>query len=184
MATGNVCSYARVLNGPQQVEKIKTFNELAATMATLRKERDQAKAESSARRKEEEQRKAARKAEKEREASMKQNELGPVCKAHVDKGLEHVLTLKVPERRDVLRYHFQMASVEIEGVSKPVYKLTLAETAIALQRLVLPMPQLPAAEAIVESNEMNIDGDDDVVMNDIGINDGVSNGGGNNDVVA
>ena len=33
MATGNVCSYARVLNGPQQVEKIKTFNELAATMA-------------------------------------------------------------------------------------------------------------------------------------------------------
>ena len=114
---------------------------------------------------------------------MKQNELGPVCKAHVDKGLEHVLTLKVPERRDVLRYHFQMASVEIDGVSKPVYKLTLAETAIALQRLVVPMPQL-AAEANDESNEMNIDGDDVVGMNDMEINDGVPNGGGDNDVVA
>ena len=56
-------------------------------------------------------RKATRKAEKEREAISKANEMAPVCKAHVDQGLDHVLKLKVPEQRDILRYHFRMSSV-------------------------------------------------------------------------
>ena len=103
MASGNISSYARVLNGPHQLEKIQTFNELAATMTTLKKERDQAREEASARKKQEDKDKAARKAEKERDAINKQNELGPICKAHVDKGLAHVLSLKVPQRREILR---------------------------------------------------------------------------------
>ena len=49
MASGNISSYARVLNGPHQLEKIQTFNELAATMTTLKKERDQAREEASSR---------------------------------------------------------------------------------------------------------------------------------------
>jgi hypothetical protein len=39
IVTGNINSYARVLNGPHQLEKIKTYNELAATMAVLKEER-------------------------------------------------------------------------------------------------------------------------------------------------
>ena len=72
MASGNISSYARVLNGPHQLEKIQTFNELAVTMTTLKKEREQAREEASARKKQEEKDKAARRAEKEMEAINKQ----------------------------------------------------------------------------------------------------------------
>ena len=40
MITGNVNSYARILNGPMQLDKIKTFNKVAASIAVIRKERD------------------------------------------------------------------------------------------------------------------------------------------------
>ena len=69
--------------------------------------------------------------------------MAPVCKAHVDQGLDHVLKLKVPEQRDILRYYFRMSSVDIDGMSKAIYKLNLTETTIALKRLMPPMPQLP-----------------------------------------
>ena len=41
MITGNVNSYARILNGPVQLDKIKTFNGVAASIADIRKERDE-----------------------------------------------------------------------------------------------------------------------------------------------
>ena len=164
MASGNVSSYARVFNSPHQLEKIGTFNELAATMTTLKKERGQAREEASAWKKQEEKDKAARKAEKEIEAINKLNELGPICKDHVDKGLAHILTLKVPQQREILRYHFQVATVEIDDVSKPIYKLSLAETSIALQRLMPGMPQLPMDTANYGSIEVNGDGESAVRM--------------------
>ena len=86
MASGNISSYARVLNGPHQLEKIQTFNELAATRQLLRRrgimhERKQVPERN------------------KREAIKKQNELGPICREHVDidKGLAHIITLKVPQ---------------------------------------------------------------------------------------
>ena len=164
MASGNISSYARVLNGPHQLEKIQTFNELAVTMTTLKKEREQAREEASARKKQEEKDKAARRVEKEMEAINKQNELGPICKEHVDKGLAHVLTLKVPQRREILHYHFQVATVDMDGVSKPIYKLSLAETSIALQRLMAGVPQLPTDQANYGSIELNGDGESAVGM--------------------
>ena len=36
---GNVNSYARILNGPQQPEKIKTFNDLSASIPAFQKEK-------------------------------------------------------------------------------------------------------------------------------------------------
>ena len=39
--TGNINSYARVLNGPAQIEKIKTFNQLTTSIAELRRDRDE-----------------------------------------------------------------------------------------------------------------------------------------------
>ena len=41
MITGNVNSYARILNGPVQLDKMKTFNEVAASIAVIRKERNE-----------------------------------------------------------------------------------------------------------------------------------------------
>ena len=151
IVTGNINSYAQILNGPQQLEKIRTFNELAATISVLKQEKEKLNEEQGVRRKREEQEKAARKAEREREAREKANELAPLCKAHVDQGLAHVLTLKVTERRDILRYHFRLASADIDGVSKAIYKLTLGETAIVLHRLMSPPVPLPALPQLPET---------------------------------
>lgn len=41
MVSGNINSYARILNGPEQLESIKTYNQLAASMAVVRRERDE-----------------------------------------------------------------------------------------------------------------------------------------------
>ena len=79
--------------------------------------------------------KAARRAEKERDAITRAAELGPICQAHVDKGIDHVLSLKFPERKDILNYHFGLATVDINNVSKPVYKLTFADIATVLSGL-------------------------------------------------
>ena len=138
--TGNINSYARVLNGPDQMNKIQEYNELAATMSVLQREREQKQKEQREKKKLDDEAKALRKSEKEKEAIARAAELGPWCKSEVEKGIVHVLTLRLPQRKDILRYYFQMASVEIEGTSKSVYKLTLAESTIALKRLMPPMP--------------------------------------------
>jgi hypothetical protein len=39
--TNNVNSYARILNGPKQLEQIGQFNELVASIATLRQEKEE-----------------------------------------------------------------------------------------------------------------------------------------------
>ena len=98
------------------------------------------------------------------EAINKLNELGPIRKDHVDKGLAHILTSKVPQQREILHYHFQVATVDIDGVSKPIYKLSLAETSIALQRLMPGILQLPTDEANYGSIELNGDGESAVRM--------------------
>ena len=41
--TGNINSYARILNGPAQLEKIKTYNQLAASIAELQRDREERK---------------------------------------------------------------------------------------------------------------------------------------------
>ncbi len=38
--SGNVNSYARILNGPQKLERIQTFNDLSASIAVLKRKRD------------------------------------------------------------------------------------------------------------------------------------------------
>ena len=66
IVTGNINSYARILNGPRQLEKIHTFNELAAMMSVLKQEKEKLNEEQHVRRKQEEQEKAVRKADGER----------------------------------------------------------------------------------------------------------------------
>jgi hypothetical protein len=86
----------------------------------------------------------------------------------VEAGIDHVLTLKVPDRRNIIRYHFGLASFEIDGVTKQVYKMTAAETATALKMLMPPMPDLPTNEA-----EANNDCD----VGEVGVSDGGVGGG-------
>ena len=106
-------------------------------MAVLKKEKEQQQKKQCKRKKHEEKVKAAWRAEKEIDAIARVAELGPICQAHVDKGIDHVLSLKLPERKDILCYHFGLATVDINNVSKSVYNLTSADMATVLSGLMV-----------------------------------------------
>jgi hypothetical protein len=88
----------------------------------------------------------------------------------------------VPERRNIIRYHFGLALFDIDGVTKQVYKMNLAETEMALRLLMPQLPQLPINDVGVDSNGDNDLGVDSNGDNDLGVD---SNGdvGGNGGVV-
>ena len=73
--TGNVNSYARILNGPSQLEKIKSYNQLALSLAELQREKAARAKERSEEKKKAELEKAAKKVEKERVANEKKTKI-------------------------------------------------------------------------------------------------------------
>lgn len=117
MVSGNINSYARILNGPEQLESIKTYNQLAASMAVVRRERDERTVAAKEKKKQDEAEKAAKKAEKRRRRKELEDmqRLGPICEEHVGKGLDHVLGSKVDQRREILKIHFGLSSFEVAG---------------------------------------------------------------------
>lgn len=124
MIEGNVYSYARILNGPQQLERIKTFNDLSASIATLQREKQAADEEAKKKKKEGQADKTAeKKAEQERIAKEEHGKLAPDCEADVAKGIDHVLTLTNPRRKLILKIHFDHTS----GLSKMLLKDTESE---------------------------------------------------------
>lgn len=135
MISGNINSYARILNGPSQLKDIQTYNQLAASMAVVRRERDKKNDAAKEKKKMDEAEKALKKAEKEQKALEEKQRLGPVCKEHVEKGLSHVLDLRVDARKEILRIHFGLASFSIDGVEVPIYKLNKAGSEKALRSL-------------------------------------------------
>ena len=92
---GNINSYARMLNGPKELERIKTYNHLAASMAELRNEQDAMREVARAKKKRDQGELAKIKLESTRKATENKELLVPICREHVEKGLEHVLTLNV-----------------------------------------------------------------------------------------
>ena len=81
-------------------------------------------------------------AKKERKDAEEFDLLAPLCRADVEKGIEHVLSLKNKERKDILRVHFGITSAFFNGAEKPLYKLLLVETEIELRRLMQLPPLL------------------------------------------
>ena len=117
---GNVNSYARILNGPTQLERIKTFNDLAASIATLQKEKDEIERKAKESKKLKAAEKAQNKLEKELKAKKDYEEFGPGCKDDVEKGIDHVLSLNNVRRKLILKIHFGYAG----GISSKPLKET------------------------------------------------------------
>ena len=110
---GNVNSYARILNGPQQLERIKTFTDLSASIAVLQAEKDQADQKSKEDKKVQDAEKAAKKLEKDRKSKEEREKFAPRCKEDVEKGIVHVLSLANDKRKQILKIHFS-----VTGLSK------------------------------------------------------------------
>lgn len=102
--TGNVNSYARILNGPPQLEKIKTYNQLAAKMAKYQREKDNDSEAARTHKKKADKENAAKKAAKERDLKEEHERIFPIFEAHVENGLAHVLSLKVRQKVEILRH--------------------------------------------------------------------------------
>ncbi|KAL9190571.1 hypothetical protein ACHAXT_000277 [Thalassiosira profunda] len=95
MVAGNVQSYARILNGPAQLSKIRTYNDLAASMAEYKRERAQREEKARKQKKADDAEKAAKQMEKKRLAGEERDRLLPICQEQVALGLQHVLSLNV-----------------------------------------------------------------------------------------
>ena len=108
--TNNVNSYARILNGPKQLEQIGQFNELAASIATLRQEKEELEQGVKEKKRLLLAAKTERKAERDHKIHIEQVEKGPGCKADVEMGLEHVLLLSNTRRKEILRVHFGLVA--------------------------------------------------------------------------
>lgn len=106
MIEGNINSYARILNGPQQLEQITAYNDLAASISVLQKEKDELEARNKEEKKKSSAEKEARKAVRNQKMLDEQMKLGPGCKDDVAKGLSHVLSLTNDRKKQILRIHF------------------------------------------------------------------------------
>lgn len=136
--TGNVNSYARILNGPAQLEKIKSYNQLAASMAELQRERQQKDETSKSQKKKADEIKAAKKADKERDAKETHDRLLPICTEHVAKGIFFCVSLKLDHKREILKHVFK----HVEATST----LRAARANRLLEDLISPTPEDDNAE--------------------------------------
>ncbi len=150
MIEGNVNSYARILNGPQQLEQINVYNDLAASIAVLQKEKDELEARGKLEKRKADEAKATRKEVRNQKMQDEQVELGPGCRDDVDKGLIHVLSLTNDRRKQILRIHF--------GHTSGLSKLNAAGTVLELRKY------MEAAEFNIERDNQNSAGDGDRVM--------------------
>ncbi|KAL9182733.1 hypothetical protein ACHAXT_004012 [Thalassiosira profunda] len=126
MVAGNVQSYARILNGPAQLSKIRTYNDLAASMAEYKRERAQREEKAREQKKADDAEKAAKQLEKKRLAGEERDRLLPICQEQVALGLQHVLSLNVKATNaapdihmfNILKYVYNHPEAK-SGLKKP-----------------------------------------------------------------
>jgi len=135
------------------LDKIKSYNQVAASIALIMKERDERSDVAKAKKKQDEIDKAKKKAKKERRDAEEFERLAPVYRAHVEKGIEHVLSLiKNKERKDILRVHFGITSAFFNGAENTLYKLLLVEKEIEIRRL-MQLPPLLIGDITLEKKD-------------------------------
>ena len=128
--SGNINSYARILNGPQQLAQIKTYNDLAASISVLKAESLENEARLREEKKKKDEEKAAAKAKKMKENEEERERMAPGCRDDVEKGIDHVLRRNMTRRKQILKFHF--------GVQTGLYKMKLPETEQMLRSFMTP----------------------------------------------
>ena len=124
-------------------------------MSIVKRQKEEKNEAAKKKKKQEDAEKAERKAKKQRKATEEIEKFGPILKDHVEKGLEHVLSLQLSVRRDILRIHFGRSTVEIDGKDIPIYRTTKAQTETALRDLLIAssMPTIPSIDKLESSIE-------------------------------
>ena len=125
--TGNVNSYARILNGPSELEHIKTYNDLAASFTEYNNEATAQKAIAQAEKKKATTEKAANKERKEQQAEEQRRLIMPICEEHAAQGLEHCLSLSLVSMKEVLKYVFNISEANMRK-ARAIELITVALT--------------------------------------------------------
>lgn len=172
MVSGNINSYARILNGPQQLDKICTYNDLAASMTTYKNEKAQRDEIARDQKKKSDEEKVARKAEKERQEAEENARLLPICQAQVQLGLEHVLKLIVKQKKNILKLVFDhpdfkpgMLKADCDKLLKEVIPSSEGEGPAVEEGSplgvgtadVMALVPLPPAAALAAGSEANVE---------------------------
>jgi hypothetical protein len=106
--TGNVNSYARILNGPAQMDSISTYNNLAASLSDYHNEMQAKKAIVAAEKQQADVDKAAKKVLKDKELEELHLLKLPICTQHVSEGLAHCLSLNLDRMKEILKHVFNI----------------------------------------------------------------------------
>jgi len=125
--TGNVNSYARILNGASELESIKTYNDLAVSLAEYNNEATAQKAIAQAEKKKATTEKAANKERREQQAEEQRRLIMPICEEHVAQGLEHCLSLSLGSMKEVLKYVFNISEANMRK-ARAIELITVALT--------------------------------------------------------
>jgi hypothetical protein len=111
--TGNVNSYARILNGPSRLDSIKTHNDLAASLSEYNNEVKAQKASVQAEKKKADAEKAANKVRMDQQAKEQQQLLLPICEEHAARCLAHSLSLSLVTMKEALKYVFNISETNM-----------------------------------------------------------------------
>ena len=106
VVTGNINSYARVCNGPDQLKQLQQYKELTSSLSALAAEKQELVELARKKKMKEGKDKEARKAEKARKAKEEKEQSLPIVKELVSRGLLHCLSQVVPMKIKILKYQF------------------------------------------------------------------------------
>jgi len=106
--TGNINSYARILNGPAQLDSISTYNNRAASLSDYHNEMQAHKAIAAAEKQQADVDKAAKKTLKDKELEELHFLKLPICTQHVSEGLAHCLSLNLDPMKEILKHVFNI----------------------------------------------------------------------------
>ena len=107
MVTGNINSYARLCNEPDQLKQLQQYNELTASLSVLNAEKQEQAELAHKKKMKEGKDRGARKAEKARKAKEEEEQSLPTVKELVSHGLSHCLSQVLPTKIKILKYHFK-----------------------------------------------------------------------------
>ena len=158
--SGNVNSYARILNGPGQLEKIKSYNQLASSIASLQRERQENNEKAQTKKQLEDEAKKANKLERERKEKEEHERLVPICQAMVDEGLQYVMSLKLDQKREILKHVFKhpdaKKSLRLPRANRLLDELLSGppeeDALLPHDDLVPPLPALDVIEKSIEAD--------------------------------
>ena len=106
--SGNVNSYARLLNGAEQIKDIQDANSLAVSMSVFTREKARFEEEKRVEKKRIEEGKAAKKRAREDKEKADRDMLFPGCKDDVElRGKAYVLGCNLKRKKQIIKYYFE-----------------------------------------------------------------------------